>query len=74
MADFKLDSFMLKYSALEGDAPEILAKDEATCFAASEKVHALGCRTGSVHVLDFKGNKVGKEIAHDFGQRCDGEC
>jgi hypothetical protein len=48
----------LKWTQLGADAPFILAKDEATCFAASDKLHALGCCTGTVHVLDFEGNQV----------------
>jgi hypothetical protein len=48
----------LKWTQLGADASFILAKDEATCFAASDKLHALGCSAGTVHVLDFEGNKV----------------
>jgi vacuolar protein sorting-associated protein 41 len=53
-----IDQPQLKYSQLGEDAPLILAKDEATCVAASEFLHALGCRNGTVHVLDFEGNEV----------------
>lgn len=53
---------LLKYTRLgaddQADAPLILARDEAACFAASEKFHALGCSNGAVYILDFQGNKV----------------
>jgi vacuolar protein sorting-associated protein 41 len=48
----------LKYSQLGADAHVILARDEATCFAASDKLHVLGCSNGSIHVLDIEGNQV----------------
>lgn len=48
----------LKYSQLEADAPNILARDEATAFRASDKLHVLGCSSGHVHVLDFEGHRV----------------
>eukprot|EP00892_Ulva_mutabilis_P006764 jgi/Ulvmu1/445/UM001_0452.1 len=57
---------LLKYTQLgaeeQADAPLILARDEAACFAASEKFHALGCSTGAVYILDFQGNKI-RELA-----------
>lgn len=53
---------LLKYTRLgaddQADAPLILARDEAACFAASEKFHVLGCSNGAVYILDFQGNKV----------------
>jgi hypothetical protein len=48
----------LKYSQLAADAPMILARDEATAFRASGKLHVLGCSSGHVHVLDFEGHRV----------------
>jgi len=46
----------LKYSTL--GAAVVLNGDAATCFAASDKVHALGCRSGAIRVLDFEGHQV----------------
>lgn len=48
----------LKYCNLEADALAILEGDEATRFAASEKGHALGCRSGAMHIVDFEGHQV----------------
>lgn len=48
----------LKYSQLDGDASVLLGRDEATAFRASDKLHVLGCASGSVHVLDFEGHRV----------------
>jgi hypothetical protein len=48
----------LKYNQLECDASLILARDEATAFQASDKLHVLGCSSGHVHVLDFEGHAV----------------
>jgi hypothetical protein len=48
----------LKYSELQADAPLILARDEASAFQTSDKLHVLGCASGRVHVLDFEGNRV----------------
>ena len=48
----------LKYCKLKADAPLILANDTATCFAASDKCHALGGKSGRIHVLDFEGHQV----------------
>ena len=58
----------LKWTRLGGNAPFILAKDEATCLAASDKLHSLGCGTGTVHVLDFEGNRV--RIKPESNQNC----
>lgn len=62
---------LLKYTQLgadaQADAPLILARDEAACFAASEKFHALGCSNGAVYILDFQGNKVRVQSLRDMG-------
>lgn len=53
---------LLKYTQLgvdeSADDPLILARDEAACFAVSEKFHALGCSNGAAYILDFQGNKA----------------
>lgn len=48
----------LKYSSLGGDAELILARQEASAFCASDKLHVLGCASGALHVLGFEGHKV----------------
>lgn len=59
----------LKYNELEADAPLILARDEASAFQTSDKLHVLGCASGRVHVLDFEGNKVKTCMQHDAQDR-----
>ena len=48
----------LKCSELEADAADLLAHTEASAFAASDKVHLLGCANGKLVVLDVEGNQV----------------
>lgn len=48
----------LAWSHLGADAPGILGSDEGTCFAASDKLHAIGCLSGAIHLLDFEGHQV----------------
>lgn len=48
----------LSYESFVGDVPTILHKDVATCLCVSDKLLALGTRSGGVYLLDYEGNKV----------------
>ena len=48
----------LSYQTFDADVPTILHRDVATCLCVSEKLLALGTRSGGVYVLDYEGNKV----------------
>lgn len=43
---------------LASDVAQFLAKDAATCLQVSEKLLALGSKSGTVHLLDYEGNQV----------------
>lgn len=49
---------LLSYAAFGSDVPGILGRDAATCLRVSDKLLALGTRSGAVHLLDYEGNKV----------------
>ena len=50
----------LKYHRLGSDADteSLLAEDAATCLCVSEKLLALGTKSGAVYILDYSGDKV----------------
>ncbi|KAE8225005.1 hypothetical protein CF319_g2185 [Tilletia indica] len=48
----------LKYERLKGGAEDILLKDTASAFAASDRVLTLGTHSGMIYVLDVQGNLV----------------
>jgi hypothetical protein len=48
----------LKYARFERDVPGILGRQAATRLCVSDKLLALGTRSGAVHVLDYGGNEV----------------
>lgn len=55
----------LKYQRLGSSVTEILRQDAASCLCVSDKLLALGTHDGTIHVLDFAGNEVGKEKMSD---------
>ena len=50
----------LKYHRLgsDADADSLLAEDAATCLCVSDKLLALGTKSGTVLILDYSGDKV----------------
>ncbi|KAK0543251.1 Vacuolar protein sorting-associated protein 41 [Tilletia horrida] len=48
----------LKYERLKGGAEDILQKDTASAFAASDRVLTMGTHSGMIYVLDVQGNLV----------------
>ena len=50
----------LKYHQLGSDADtdSLLAEDAATCLCVSDKLLALGTKSGTVLILDYSGDKV----------------
>ncbi|KAK0565354.1 Vacuolar protein sorting-associated protein 41 [Tilletia horrida] len=48
----------LKYERLKGGAEDILLKDTASAFAASDRVLTMGTHAGMIYVLDVQGNLV----------------
>ena len=50
----------LKYHRLGSDADtdSLLAEDAATCLCVSDKLLALGTKSGTVCILDYSGDKV----------------
>jgi hypothetical protein len=52
----------LKYQRLGCDVAELLGNNAATCLCVSDKILALGTHNGTVHVLDYIGNEVGRGL------------
>ncbi|XAR60055.1 hypothetical protein NMG60_11033287 [Bertholletia excelsa] len=63
-AEEEEDEPRLKYQRMGGSVPSLLASDAASCVAVAERMIALGTHGGSVHILDFLGNRVKEFTAH----------
>jgi hypothetical protein len=57
-SDHLVDEPRLKYNRLSADVTDLLATDEATSLAVSDKMLALGTESGSVCLLDYSGNEA----------------
>ena len=54
----------MKYQRLGASVPELLSSDVASCMCASDKLLALGTKSGRVHILDFNGNEIKRFSSH----------